>query len=336
MNNNSPKVSIIILNWNGWKDTINCLESLYQIDYPNYNIILLDNNSKDDSIQRIMEYSKGKIKPKTPFYEYNPKNKPLTIFEYTNEETEPISQLNNLESYGNLSSDKKIILIKNNRNYGFAEGNNIGIRYCLKTLNPQYILLLNNDTVVKKNFLTEMIKTGENDDKIAVIGSKTYYYNFNGRDDVLWSVGGIVDLSKYPGYHDIDINNKKIQTKSSMEVDWISGAVLLIKTKMLPYTLLNSEFFFGCEDVDLCIEMKNKGYKMVTNLEAVVWHKTGVSRNKIKFRGILKEIRTNLKFMKIHKKNYKLHLPLYIIQIIYRYSSMFIKKILRNTKNSLG
>ena len=55
MNNNCPRVSVIILNWNGWDDTIECLESLYQIDYPNYDIVLVDNDSKDDSIERIKE-----------------------------------------------------------------------------------------------------------------------------------------------------------------------------------------------------------------------------------------------------------------------------------------
>ena len=55
-----------------------------------------------------------------------------------------------------------MIIIKNEKNYGFAEGNNIGIRFALKNLNPDYILLLNNDTVVDKDFLNEMVKTGEN------------------------------------------------------------------------------------------------------------------------------------------------------------------------------
>ena len=47
-----PRVSIIILNWNGWEDTIECLESLYQINYDNYNVILVDNDSKDESLKK--------------------------------------------------------------------------------------------------------------------------------------------------------------------------------------------------------------------------------------------------------------------------------------------
>lgn len=51
--NETPKVAIIILNWNGWRDTIECLESLYQIDYPNYDVIIVDNSSEDDSVDKI-------------------------------------------------------------------------------------------------------------------------------------------------------------------------------------------------------------------------------------------------------------------------------------------
>lgn len=56
-----PKAAIIVLNWNKWQDTIECLESLYQITYPNYDVILVDNGSEDDSIQKIKEYCEGKI-----------------------------------------------------------------------------------------------------------------------------------------------------------------------------------------------------------------------------------------------------------------------------------
>ena len=76
----SPNVSIIILNWNGWKDTIECLESVYQIIYPNYDVIVVDNDSKDDSVQKIKEYCEGKIKVESKFLNYNTDNKPSTFW----------------------------------------------------------------------------------------------------------------------------------------------------------------------------------------------------------------------------------------------------------------
>lgn len=56
---NYPRVSIIILNWNGWRDTVECLESLYRITYPNYDVIVVDNGSKDESIQQNRNYLNG-------------------------------------------------------------------------------------------------------------------------------------------------------------------------------------------------------------------------------------------------------------------------------------
>ncbi len=52
---NWPKVAIIILNYNNWQDTIECLESVLRNDYPNYQVIVVDNGSQDNS----MKYIKG-------------------------------------------------------------------------------------------------------------------------------------------------------------------------------------------------------------------------------------------------------------------------------------
>ena len=84
----NPKVSIIILNWNGWRDTIECLESVYQITYPSYDVIVVDNGSEDESIEKITEYCKGKIEVESKFFEYSSENKPIKIIECTREDAE--------------------------------------------------------------------------------------------------------------------------------------------------------------------------------------------------------------------------------------------------------
>ena len=52
----TPTVGIVILNWNGWRDTIECLESVYALDYPAFNVVLVDNHSSDDSMSHIMAW----------------------------------------------------------------------------------------------------------------------------------------------------------------------------------------------------------------------------------------------------------------------------------------
>lgn len=49
----TPKVGVVLLNWHGWRDTINCLESLQSLDYPAFEIVVVDNASTDDSVQQI-------------------------------------------------------------------------------------------------------------------------------------------------------------------------------------------------------------------------------------------------------------------------------------------
>ena len=77
-----PSVSIIILNWNGWFDTVECLESIYNLNYSNYQVIVVDNNSSDDSIQKINDYTMGKLEVKSNFFKYDPNDKPIEIIPY--------------------------------------------------------------------------------------------------------------------------------------------------------------------------------------------------------------------------------------------------------------
>jgi len=147
----NPRVTIIILNWNGWEDTVECLESIFQINYHNFVVIVVDNASEDDSIEKLRQYCNGILKVNSKFFYYSSLNKPIELFEYTNNELEKTFNSNTK----NLSN--KLFLIKNSKNYGFAKGNNIGIEYAINTFDPDYVLLLNNDTVVDKEFLKELV-----------------------------------------------------------------------------------------------------------------------------------------------------------------------------------
>ncbi len=129
MTHNYPKVAIIILNWNGWQDTLECLGSLFKIDYPNYRVIIVDNGSTDDSTERIGQWSKGRI-----------------------------------------------VLLPQKNNLGFARGNNVGIRYALANIDCEYLMVLNNDTTVDKNFLQPMLDVFKRYPKAGLAGPKIVDY----------------------------------------------------------------------------------------------------------------------------------------------------------------
>jgi GT2 family glycosyltransferase len=328
-----PLVNIIILNWNGWQDTLECLESLYQINYPHYQVILVDNHSQDQSLEKIREYCQGKITIKSPFLTYQNTNKPINIREITNQE---IDESNNLSTKSfdipeitNTDSTKNLTLIKNKQNYGFAKGNNIAINYTLHTDDPDYIFLLNNDTVVDPDFLSKLVQAAEEDPQVGITGPLIYYYDKDGRTDAVANLGGKVDLAKYPGYYDLtETNDLKDFIEDLIECDWVSGAALLLKSKTIPLKFLNEKLFFGCEDIDLALNLKEHGFTSLVVKDSFIWHKEGVSRKKRSSEGIkraLMEIKSNLTFIKAHNNHYYLYLPLYLLQIFILYVNIMRK-----------
>jgi GT2 family glycosyltransferase len=269
------KISIIILNWNGWKDTVECLESLGRILYPFYEVIVVDNGSVDESIEKIKEYCNGKIQTGSKFFTYDKGNKTIKIIEYTREESSIGGKEKELE---NLDSNKKLIFIKNEKNYGFAEGNNIAIKYAMNFLKPEYILLLNNDIIVDKNFLNKIVETGERDKSNGIVGPKIYFYDYKGKTNVINFTGADLIIWKAKeiryGYKIEDEG----QFNNEMEVDKIEGSCMLIKTKLLDEIgLLDTNYFAYWEETDLCYRALKKGYKIIYSPDAIVWHKIGGS-----------------------------------------------------------
>jgi len=317
---NEPLVSIILLNWNGYEDTLEALESLYQINYPNYNVIVADNNSTNDSVEKIREYSLGNIKIETKYTKFM-QNKPIQLTILKEGE---FTKVDNIST----ENEKKLLLIENKENYGFAKGNNIAIEYTIKYDEPEYILLLNNDTIVAPDFLEKMIAVAQSDSKIGLLGPKFYYYDYEGSHDTIWCIGSVVDLDHFPGHHSIMEEPNYDLTQDVIECDWVSGAGALIKTEAMPKTFLSTEFFFGCEDVDLAIAIKEKGYKVVTVMDSIIWHKVGMSRHKNStFKTEYDHIKTNLQFIKKHNSNYYLSLPKYYYQILKLYIKAIINKL---------
>jgi len=294
-----PKVAIIILNWNGWKDTVECLESVFRNNYPNYQVIVIDNGSTNDSMEKIKEWAEGKQEvltpePSHPLYHLShpPLKKPIPYIYYTRGEA---------EEGGNISLEKKItkewqkikeannkfnsaspyplIFIQTGENLGFAGGNNVGVRYGLKNNKYDYFLLLNNDTVVEPAFLKELIKTAARNQNIGIIGGKILYYS---KHNIIWDAGGKLNTirpgAKHFGRGELD----RGQHNEIRVVTFITGAAMLVKCRLfLDIGLLDDCFFFGVEDYDFCQRAIIAKYSLMYIPEAIIWHKVGVSRKHI-------------------------------------------------------
>jgi len=218
----NKKVYIILVNYNGWQDTIECLESLYKIDYENYQVLVVDNDSSNNSLEYIKSWADGKTiideKDTTIYKKY--------VLPYIEKPKEYI-EYNYLQALqgGDIELEKKyqnpLILIKSNKNGGFSYGNNIAIKYALKKNDFDYILLLNNDTIVDKLFLKEMVNTAENVYNAGITGSKIYYYN---EPSKIWFNGG-----KYNNVSGRTVHIKKENKIAISECNFITGCSMLIK-----------------------------------------------------------------------------------------------------------
>jgi len=171
----------------------------------------------------------------------------------------------------------QVKLIKNKKNLGFAEGNNVGIRYALKQ-KADYILILNNDTIVHRDFLTELVKTA-NALKADLIGPKINFYQ---PSNLVWAAGGKVNIFLGQTKHLFGEKDERDVPFYPFAVDYLPFAAALIKRKVFQRIgLLDPDYFLLFEDTDFCYRAKKAGFKIMVAPSSKIWHKVSQSFNGI-------------------------------------------------------
>lgn len=286
-----PAVSIVLVNWNGWKDTVECLASLSRLHYQNTRIVIVDNGSADGSVEKIREYCQGSLPVTSPFFPDQPAPAvPFTLL--TAEEagaTGPVTV-----------EPGTVTVITNLGNLGFAEANNQGTRYALQAFDPAYVLFLNNDTVVDPEFLAAFVTVAEEDPSIGFLGPKTRYYDYQGRRDVINFAGGELSLFTGNTVHIGQNQPDQGQFDTQKIVDYVEGSCLLARSPMLKEIgLLDPGYFVYYEENDLVMRGKEAGFSAVYVPSAVIWHKVSASSKKTPIK-IYYMARNRFWFMKRH------------------------------------
>ncbi len=234
---NQLKISIVVLNYKGSGETLECLESLRRCSRGNHDVetIVVENGSDDGSVEAF-----AKI--------------------------------------------KNIQLVANDKNLGFSGGMNSGIRYALKR-NADYIIILNNDTIVDKNLVLNLAKLAQSAD---IIAPKIYFapgfefhkdrYKKQDRGKVIWYAGGSIDWKNILGIHTGVDEIDKGQFAKPKEIDFATGACMLIKKEVFEKIgFFDDKYFLYLEDMDFCVRAKKTGFKIKFSPDAILWHKNAIS-----------------------------------------------------------
>jgi hypothetical protein len=274
---NSPRVSIIVLNWNGCRDTIECLESLFGIRYPSYDVIVVDNGSEDDSVRNIELYADGRMEVKSRFFEYSSDTKPIAVVEYLKDGVDFIEA--ETTKIDGLVSNRRLSVVRNQMNLGFAEGNNVGIRLALKAFCPDYVLLLNNDAVVASDFLAQLIDVAEVAPEAGIFSPKILFYDQPERIQGTWNR---VKFSRGKVYMAGTGELDRGQYDVVAETDYSQGVCFLIRrTTIERVGFFDPEFFCYSEESDYCFRARKAGIKSLYVPKARVWHKLSQTANRI-------------------------------------------------------
>jgi len=168
-------------------------------------------------------------------------------------------------------------VIVNPANLGFAGGNNVGLRHALDH-GADYVLLLNNDTVVDAAMLSRLVARGESDHGAGIIAPMMLYYAQRKR---IWHLGGRVSrwlpVAMTLGHSQRDDGH----WVEPFAVDYVVFCGALLKRGLLEAIgLLDERFFFTYEDSDFCSRARAAGYRILCEPRARLWHKVSLSAQK--------------------------------------------------------
>lgn len=267
------RVYVILLNWNGWRDTIECLESVLRLDYPDYKVIVCDNASSDGSMEHIRGWARGDLAAESR----NPALASLV--------TPPIPKpVRFIEVHPGQGPDHRgdqaapLVLIQTGANLGFAGGNNVGLRYALAQGDCDFAWILNNDTVVRPDALSQLVQRMQERPDTGICGSTLLYYHDPSRVQA-W--GGSVYNKWFARVGHIGKLTSATQLPEAQDVEremaYVVGASMLVRRSFLEQIgLMDEQYFLYFEDLDWAT--KGQGFFPLGYCpRSIVYHKEGTS-----------------------------------------------------------
>ena len=262
----NKSIAITVLTWNDWKNTIVCLESIFQNTYENFDVILINNGSEKYHINKIKDWALNKIEINDEEVQYN-NNKEIEIIDISNNFKIP------------SKGKKNIYLINLDHNIGLAPAVNLGFKVSIEN-NYDLTARIDCDIIATKKYLESMSLLFLNDSDIVAASPKIKHAYLR---NTIWWKGFKLTWFYLKFQRTMNLKKKRIiddeTHKGIIETDTVAGCCSFYKTDIFKISGLEDEDFeFGPEDIELSFRLKKIG-KLVVNLDATTFHKIATSIN---------------------------------------------------------
>lgn len=267
----TPRLGVVLVNYKGSADTLECLESLLRSDIP-IRVVVVDNASGDESVGRIVDWASGAVPWEAPDTRLAHLTSPAL------EKPVAIAVLEGDEALVRAPGDERVALIQAGGNLGFAGGNNLGIRHLMQDPAIEAFWLLNNDTVVEPSAARALLATIRAEPNAGMIGTVIRYYN---APDTVQALGGMT-------FNPLTGANAGIHGNRPFKSPWdgraaarqavcVLGASLTATRRFIETVGLMSEaYFLYFEEMDWAL--RNEGrFAIGLARGSTVYHKHGGS-----------------------------------------------------------
>lgn len=256
---------IVLVNWNGWKDTIECLESLFRLEDQNFRVLVCDNASADSSLDRIRSWARGELPVESANQQMSsfvspPVSKPILVEQAT------------IPDAFQSRFHARLVLVQTGSNLGFAGGNNVGLRIALQDPACHFVWLLNPDTIAAPDALTVLRRKLEEDAAVGICGSlnRAYYTPAEiqaqgGKSYNFWT-GRVRKQPKL---------TQDATTAPARPLDYINGASMFVTRRFLETVgLMEESYFLYFEELDWAMRAKGR-FQLGYAPDSVIYHKEG-------------------------------------------------------------
>ena len=254
----APLVSIVILNWRGWRDTLDCLDSLLELSYPRYSVVVVDNGSGDESLSKIEDWARSRDIPLRTYRLPCGEESPLLVAGQEKRET----------------GFQSLELIASAENAGFCVGNNRGMAHAVD-VGAEFLLVLNNDTICEAGFLELLVEAAQQDPSAGLLCPLICYADSR---DTIWWGGGKFNAMLSPTYSYQGESRSVLAGRDPQISDWATGCAMFMPAEVFEqFRGFDPRYFIWCDEWDLSLRVRNSGLCVKVVPGALIYHKVGQS-----------------------------------------------------------